>query len=72
MLKNEQKPELEPCYEKRERRSRRYSHENREIRNWSRSHVHEKKALELEQYHFDDGSAALVESVDFRHLAVCL
>jgi len=44
MCKNEQKPELEtePCYEKTELRSWRFTHENQELQ--SRRHVHEKKS----------------------------
>jgi len=43
MCKNKQKPES--WYEKRELRSRSYTHENQEPRSWRRrrSHVHEKK-----------------------------
>jgi len=40
MCKNEQKPELEPCIERKERRS--WAHEKQE--RWSRSHVHEEKS----------------------------
>jgi len=43
MRKNEQKQELEPepCYDKKELRSRirKYTHENQELRSWNRSHV---------------------------------
>jgi len=46
MCKNEQKPELEPepCYKKRDLRSRSYTPYHQEIRSWSRSHVHEKSS----------------------------
>ena len=46
MRKNEQKQELEPepCYDKKELRSRirKYTHENQELRSWNRSHVYDK------------------------------
>jgi len=44
MCENEQKPE--PCYEKKELRSRSQSHthENQELRSWRRNHVNEKKS----------------------------
>ena len=48
MYKNKQKPELEPepepCCENGELRSRSHTHENQELRSWSRRHVHEKKS----------------------------
>jgi len=40
MCKNEQKPDVEPCYEK-NLKSRKYTRKNQELRSWS--HVHEKK-----------------------------
>jgi len=40
ICKNEQKPELAPCFTKRELLSRSYTHENQELRSWN--HVREK------------------------------
>jgi len=44
MCKNDQKSELEPCYEKRVLRSRSHAHENQELRSWS--NVFKKKSSE--------------------------
>jgi len=57
MSKNEQKPELEPCYEKRGIRSRSHTHENQDLRSWS--HVQERRVAEPKLCHFCDGSAVL-------------
>jgi len=55
MCKDEQKPELETCYEKKELRS--YVHEKK-----SSGAMFMKRAPEPEQRYFYDGSAALLKS----------
>jgi len=62
MCENEQKPELdtEPCYEKRELRSRSHTYETKSTGAGAGAIFMKRRAPEPELHHFYDGSAYLV------------